>query len=286
MGTRRLFRVQTWADYQSSKGAQPMNYWVCKGKPWNEFRTTLKPGAKSTWYTGRRPKSLSRGDVLFLWESSPARHLVGLGVVVKPDRGINKAGKQLYEQRYLTHRLRSPLRMEELRRIPIVREAIFLKAGPTMSLTSLTHRQAQILLQMIRSRNPLDFPKSLTVAQNLDSSLPSIADATTLVVTEGGRKLFVHYVIERDQRIANKKREAALVETGRLACEVCGFDFTERYGPLGNGFCEVHHRKMLSQIDGKTETGMDDLAILCSNCHRMIHKNGLMTVAALRKHLR
>jgi 5-methylcytosine-specific restriction protein A len=56
-----------------------------------------------------------------------------------------------------------------------------------------------------------------------------------------------------------------------LTCEACGFDFFKRYGERGGGYIECHHRIPLSE-SGPTQTRLKDLALVCSNCHRMIHR--------------
>jgi HNH endonuclease len=65
---------------------------------------------------------------------------------------------------------------------------------------------------------------------------------------------------------------------GRLACEVpgCGFDFVERYGEkLGKGYAHVHHLTPLSKAGSSgRSTTFSGLAIVCANCHAMIHKGG------------
>jgi 5-methylcytosine-specific restriction protein A len=86
---------------------------------------------------------------------------------------------------------------------------------------------------------------------------------------EGKPHLVQHLRRERDRTLAKKKKQAVLKLMGRLACEACGFDFAVRYLDLGRNFCEVHHRTLLAK--GPTINNLDDLAILCSNCHRMIH---------------
>lgn len=74
-----------------------------------------------------------------------------------------------------------------------------------------------------------------------------------------------------------------LKATGSLACEVCAFDFVKHYGKLGEGFCEVHHRKLLATTVVERVTNLEDLAVVCSNCHRMLHREGkLISVAKLR----
>lgn len=73
----------------------------------------------------------------------------------------------------------------------------------------------------------------------------------------------------------SKIRAALLAGNGRLRCEVprCGFDFAERYGEVGKDFAHVHHLNQLAHT-GKVRTTLSDLAIVCANCHAMIHRGG------------
>jgi putative restriction endonuclease len=59
---------------------------------------------------------------------------------------------------------------------------------------------------------------------------------------------------------------------GQLFCEVCGFDYAARYGELGDGFIEAHHRVPWSELNENTLTRIVDLAMVCANCHRMLHR--------------
>ncbi|WP_143218922.1 HNH endonuclease [Actinokineospora bangkokensis] len=76
-----------------------------------------------------------------------------------------------------------------------------------------------------------------------------------------------HRKHERDPTLRAKK----LAAVGAAACEVCGFDFAAVYGERGQGYAEVHHRVPL-HASGPRRTRLDDLAVLCANCHRMIHR--------------
>jgi 5-methylcytosine-specific restriction enzyme A len=69
-----------------------------------------------------------------------------------------------------------------------------------------------------------------------------------------------------------KRKEKALKQHGTSACEVCGFNFEQAYGKRGKGFIECHHTQPLEAFakDGG-KTRLDDLALLCANCHRMVH---------------
>ena len=57
-----------------------------------------------------------------------------------------------------------------------------------------------------------------------------------------------------------------------LLCEACGFDFEQVYGEHGKGFIECHHTKPVSELKAGEKTKLSDLALVCSNCHRMIHR--------------
>jgi 5-methylcytosine-specific restriction protein A len=79
------------------------------------------------------------------------------------------------------------------------------------------------------------------------------------------------------------KRRQVLATIGRLACEACGFDFRGFYGDLGAEFCEVHHRVPLSEAEAEVETRLEDLAVVCSNCHRMLRRaEPFLTLEQLR----
>lgn len=65
-----------------------------------------------------------------------------------------------------------------------------------------------------------------------------------------------------------------------MECSVCGFNFQEFYGDLGKGFIEVHHIQPLSENKEEVETNpKTDLAVLCANCHRMVHRKKGMTLS-------
>ncbi|WP_433709127.1 HNH endonuclease [Paenibacillus illinoisensis] len=53
------------------------------------------------------------------------------------------------------------------------------------------------------------------------------------------------------------------------------------YGRLGQKFIEAHHKKKLSDMVPGETTKVEDLVMLCSNCHRMIHREKDMTLEEL-----
>ena len=100
--------------------------------------------------------------------------------------------------------------------------------------------------------------------------------------SEGRVRIRAHISRERNRKlIAQKKRSAK--RNGRVVCEACGFDFAQNYLKRGEGFIECHHKKPLSELKPGTKTKLSDLALVCSNCHRMIHlKQPWLTMEDLR----
>ena len=41
---------------------------------------------------------------------------------------------------------------------------------------------------------------------------------------------------------------------------------------MGEKFIEAHHIKPVSQMDENEKTSIDDIVMVCSNCHSMIHR--------------
>ncbi|WP_421752757.1 HNH endonuclease [Croceimicrobium sp.] len=92
-------------------------------------------------------------------------------------------------------------------------------------------------------------------------------------VAEGDRIIKEHIQLElsrRDASIVQKLKEQTLKKHGKLQCECCSFDFLEFYGPIGANFIECHHKNHIA--DGERITKAEDLALVCSNCHRMLHR--------------
>jgi 5-methylcytosine-specific restriction protein A len=104
-------------------------------------------------------------------------------------------------------------------------------------------------------------------------------------VLEGSLVLRVHRDRERKASAVERKKNAALWAHGRLSCEVCGFDFAASYGEAGHGFIECHHVRLLSDT-GRTLTRQSDLALVCSNCHRMLHRRPWPSIDELRHRLK
>lgn len=121
------------------------------------------------------------------------------------------------------------------------------------------------------------------VLSDRDWEMPPEAFDDEVEATEGAVLTRIHKVRERKPRLVKRKKDQALRKFGKLACEACGFDFAGIYGDRGKGFIEAHHTKPLIAMASETSTKLKDLALLCSNCHRMVHRSQpWLTMAELR----
>jgi len=107
---------------------------------------------------------------------------------------------------------------------------------------------------------------SLTFTQS-PSDANALSGETELI--EGQQTLRWSNTYERSPQL----REAAIRIHG-LVCMGCGFNFEEQYGTLGAGFIEVHHTRPISSLGGAAAVNAtNDLVVLCSNCHSVVHRN-------------
>ncbi|WP_198173028.1 HNH endonuclease [Hymenobacter ginkgonis] len=117
---------------------------------------------------------------------------------------------------------------------------------------------------------------------------PSLPATTTTTrrpteYQEGQRKLREAYFFTRNPRLAAEAKRLH-----HYTCEVCGFNFEQHYGALGQDFAECHHKNPLAErpeelwAQGLT-TSLDEVAVVCANCHRMLHRQRpALSVEALR----
>lgn len=113
------------------------------------------------------------------------------------------------------------------------------------------------------SIDDLDSGHSVTDPLQLDLSTATLQEK---------RQYRYHRVIERNRQLASAAKQIQ-----GYVCKVCRFDFERTYGSLGHEFIEAHHLVPISQLPLNQVTQLspkDDFAVVCANCHRMIHRKG------------
>lgn len=82
-----------------------------------------------------------------------------------------------------------------------------------------------------------------------------------------------HIARERNPALIKAAKEAYKKLNNRLFCEACGFDFEKIYGERGIDYIEAHHILPVSEMLDSQKTKVTDIAMVCSNCHRILHRS-------------
>ena len=81
-----------------------------------------------------------------------------------------------------------------------------------------------------------------------------------------------HKSKERNPKLILKAKELFKKKHGKLFCQVCTFDFCKEYGKLGEDYIEGHHTLPVSEMKEGNKSLVKDIALVCANCHRMLHR--------------
>lgn len=90
---------------------------------------------------------------------------------------------------------------------------------------------------------------------------------------EGKQKLRLHIYKERNPKLIHAAKENFKSQNqNKLFCEICLLDYSKKYGILGEGYIEGHHTLPVSQLTEESNTKIQDIALVCADCHRMLHR--------------
>lgn len=251
-----------WGDieefYDNVRPPRRKDVWIVESDVWGKtLRKDWKLGAGDgiAFYHTKRARFPS-GD--------PGKRLARISLIGEIQR-VSQEGQQVS---HLATAIRQS-DFDSLRTNPILRggstEHLFRSAGMILGTVATFYlippESWREILECVRGTHP-------------STPLPNETSETDEEIIGGEGKLLLrtHLVRERDPRLVELKKEQVREAKGRLACEICKFDFELTYGPIGTGVCEVHHRTPLSELGEGTQTRLEDLAIVCANCHRMLHK--------------
>lgn len=99
-----------------------------------------------------------------------------------------------------------------------------------------------------------------------------------IIIQEGAKRLAEVSIYERSSKLRNYAIQH-FTEDGRISCHCCSFNFSDFYGEdIGKGFIEIHHTKPIFKYEDEDmeitlQHAVANLTPVCSNCHRMIHRN-------------
>lgn len=249
--------------------------WILQGNP-NRFDIDeyLSRYSFIYWSTPTNQKDFSISDVVFIWRAGKDAGVVACGVV-----------KELPVPR---HNVKTPEALGEGFWVSQIDEPSEIKVGIELQDVRLSNEE-NMLERDIAKTHPI-LGKSRIIANPVgtvfrlnseeEKILGDLWQGSFAVVKdvqysamEGSLQLKSHYRRERSRKLISLKKEQYKRSHGVLRCEICGLSFVEIYPEsLGEDFIEVHHKTPLSQIEKTVKTTLDDLILVCANCHRMIHR--------------
>jgi len=126
-------------------------------------------------------------------------------------------------------------------------------------------------------------PIYLVITPPLSVFIVGLPEKEEAEYPEGAIYYRIHRLRERNPAVIAEAKAVFRASHGnRLYCEVCGFDFLATYGQRGRDFAEGHHTKSVSRMGFGETTKASDICIVCSNCHRMLHRPPFITPEDLR----
>lgn len=142
--------------------------------------------------------------------------------------------------------------------------------GDQMKMDNFTPTRHTIIPTFNNHENEL---KNEQLVSNAIEPEQIIAEEDDELAFPEGKEIFrLHKSKERNQELIRAVKEKRLLTDHKLCCEVCSFSFTDKYGDIGEGYIEAHHLFPISELKEETVTKLDDIALVCSNCHRMLHR--------------
>ena len=275
---------------RNSIQVQRMNAWIFQGNL-DRFDVDAKISQNTKIYWTVSVKSycdeMVVGDRAFLWRAKGSRSsvsgLVAIGSVIEECRTQSEVlHPEWLGDRLGPEEIKAGIHIDEFR--------LSIKDG------MITRKQVQadeilgsipIIKSSVGSNFKLKPPEAARLLQLWETAADEDADgfAGRGVSAREGRILKrIHSVRERNRKLVNDAKSAYIRKHGSLFCQLCGFSFADTYGEMGLDFIEAHHIKPVSTIKAGEETRIEDLMMVCANCHRMLHRaDPLENLDALRE---
>ena len=258
-----------------------MNYWIYQGNPKTyDIDTYLATHPYIYWNSPNHRQDVNVGDYVFLWRAHKNSGLVAIGQIVEapiPLKDIkfpDLLGNSLWSKdesipspdelkvgiKILETRLSESTGMltREMLKLDSIINGHRIITNPTGTIFKIEENRGEHLLD-------------LWGVNQSDDELSLLSPSHKAI--EGKKKLVTHYQRERSSDLRQLKIDDFKVNHSSLHCEICNWDFEDHYPiQLAKDYIEVHHTIPLAKLEPNTPTELKDLMLVCSNCHRMIHR--------------
>lgn len=272
-----------------------MACWIFQGNPDDyDLDEYFRTQSYVYWWTrhGKHQREMRTGDQVFFWRAAGNKTKAVAGIV-----GYGQVAEEPVVRRSVLHTkfLRDDLWHG------IKPDPSGFVAGIVLSDVRLTQRDGMLTrhavaihptlgeLGVIKVGTGTNFrlePEHTTALIELWGAGASPAHRTGPLGSPEGRIMYkIHKERERDPALARRKKSDYKTERGFLACEICEWKGEDQYGALGEDLVEVHHLRPISDMKPGERTRLEDLMLVCPNCHRAVHRgdpdDNLKTLKAL-----
>lgn len=251
--------------------------WIFQGNPQKFDIDSYISNNKYIWWSIKQKyyvKEIRVGDEVYLWRAESGQlgsgGIIARGTIIgHPIVRTDEEFKEYwYSDDWKVPGLGVPIELHEVK----------IKSGFLPRKSLLGHETLRNL-RILKLANGTNYKLEDTHAQEIRSlwGIPEIqfqADEEEATLFPEGRRVYrQHRMIERNPHLIKAAKEYHKKHmNGEVKCMVCDFSFKEKYGAIGEDFIEGHHTKPISEISGEYNATVEDIALVCSNCHRMLHR--------------
>jgi predicted HNH restriction endonuclease len=131
---------------------------------------------------------------------------------------------------------------------------------------------------LINDFDYIDIKENLKKVEANNNKRTILTFDENIIINEGNKKIAQVSVYERSSTLRNYAIQHFTIDD-KISCKCCEFNFQDFYGEeIGKGFIEIHHTKPIFKYDDEDiertlKSALNNLTPVCSNCHRMIHRN-------------
>jgi hypothetical protein len=226
------------------------------------------------WTAERGTRGMKEGDRAFIWRSKPNAGVVAIGEIAEPPVPATEVahrdalGEELWHEEPDLAGLKAGIRLHEVRLN--VEEGMLtrstVKDSPVLSRTRIIRAPQGTVFRLEG--------EEVAEMERLWGLCTSDSPQAGLLAIEGESKLVSHFRKERSSWLRDRKLQEYREARGVLSCELCGLSEGVGYpADLDTRVFEVHHRLPLSNAGTRRATRLEDLAVLCANCHRAVHSS-------------
>lgn len=235
------------------------------------LESRLAERAPIRWVVRQKPTAIQVGDHVYIWRSAGKKRgesgVIASGIVLTEPKNMADDSGGLWSDGEPAEELRVVIELHDVR----------LSAEEGMLLAQdLSVDSTLEQLRIFRMRAETNYMLSaehgskLMLLWSRDGGQLE-QEAFSGGFSEGEKKERIHMRRERNRKLVELAKSQFIGKHGRLFCEACGFNAHLSYGIDPDKLIEAHHKVAVSELEAGSYTRVEDLIMLCPNCHRVVH---------------